>query len=96
MLFRSSRPFLAQEAHACGLVSRVVPRDELDAAALELATAIAANSPASVSAIKRLINRGLEGDFGTGLRLESLNNRFGAANNEPNAEREQRLRAVRR
>jgi hypothetical protein len=37
----------------------------------------------------------METDFGTGLRAEAINNRFGAANNEPNAEREARLRALR-
>ncbi len=94
-LMLTSRPFPAAEAHAAGFVSRVVPRDQLDDAALEVANQIAANSPESVSAIKMLINRGMEGDFATGLRTEAINNRFGAANNEPNAEREARLRALR-
>lgn len=94
-LMLTSRKFPADEARAAGFVSRVVPRKQLDEAALEIAQQIAANSPDSVSAIKSLINRGLETDFGTGLRLEAINNRFGAANNEPNAEREARLRALR-
>jgi enoyl-CoA hydratase/carnithine racemase len=94
-LMLTSRPWPAAEAKAAGFVSQVVPRDQLDGAALELANTIAANSPESVSAIKALINRGMETDFGTGLRAEAINNRFGAANNEPNAEREARLRALR-
>lgn len=93
-LMLTSRKFPAAEARAAGFVSRVVPRDQLDDAALEVAQQIAANSPESVSAIKSLINRGMETDFGTGLRIEAINNRFGAANNEPNAEREARLRAL--
>ena len=94
-LMLTSRKFPAAEALTAGFVSRVVPRDQLDDAALEIAQQIAANSPESVSAIKALINRGMETDFGTGLRLEAINNRFGVANNEPNAEREARLRALR-
>jgi len=94
-LMLTSRKFPAAEAHAAGFVSRVVPRDELDDAALAVARQIAENSPESVSAIKSLINRGMETDFGTGLRIEAINNRFGVANNEPNAEREARLRALR-
>jgi len=94
-LMLTSRKFPAAEALTAGFVSCVVPRDQLDDAALEIAQQIAANSPESVSAIKALINRGMETDFGTGLRLEAINNRFGVANNEPNAEREARLRALR-
>jgi len=94
-LMLTSRKFPAAEALTAGFVSRVVPRDQLDDAALEIAQQIAANSPESVSAIKALINRGMETDFGTGLRLEAINNRFGVANNEPNAEREARLRTLR-
>jgi enoyl-CoA hydratase len=95
-LMLTSRPLPAAAAHAAGFVARVVPREDLDATALELAEQIAANAPESVSAIKALINRGMESDFATGLRTEAINNRFGAANNEPNAEREARLRALRR
>ena len=93
-LMLTSRPLPAAAAHAAGFVARVVPREDLDPAALELAEQIAANAPESVSAIKALINRGMESDFATGLRAEAINNRFGAANNEPNAEREARLRAL--
>jgi enoyl-CoA hydratase/carnithine racemase len=95
-LMFTSRPFPAASAHAAGFVTRVVPRDELDGAALELAEQIAGNAPESVSAIKALINRGMESDFATGLRTEAINNRFGAANNEPNPEREARLRALKK
>ena len=94
-LMLTSRSLPAAEAHSAGFVSRVVPRAELDDAALEMASTIAGNAPESVSAIKALINRGMETDFATGLRIEAINNRFGAANNEPNAEREARLRALR-
>jgi E-phenylitaconyl-CoA hydratase len=50
----------AQEALRTGLVSKVVPRERLMPAALEIAAKIAANAPLSVRAIKRLAKRGLD------------------------------------
>lgn len=50
----------AQEALAAGLVQRVVPHEQLRAAARELAMKIAANSPYAHAVGKRLINRGIE------------------------------------
>jgi enoyl-CoA hydratase len=94
-LMLTSRVLTAHEALGAGFVSRVVPRSHLDQTALDLAVQMAGNDGVSVSAIKRLINQGLEADFGTGLRLEALTNRFGAANNEPNGERAARIRATR-
>lgn len=94
-LMLTSRPLPAQEAREAGFVSRVVPRAELDGAALELASMIAANSPRSVREIKMLINVGLTGDFGTGMALEVRNNAFGTANNVPNADRDARIAAIR-
>ncbi|MFI5436266.1 enoyl-CoA hydratase/isomerase family protein [Rhodococcus baikonurensis] len=93
-LMLTSRPLTAQEAREAGFVSRVVPRDELDATALELAGMIAANSPRSVREIKMLINVGLTGGFGTGMALELRNNAFGTANNVPNADRDARIAAI--
>ncbi|HYC47223.1 MAG TPA: enoyl-CoA hydratase-related protein [Burkholderiales bacterium] len=50
----------AQEALRMGLVSRVVPRDQLMPAALDIAGKIAANAPLAVRAIKRLAKRGMD------------------------------------
>ena len=47
-------PISAQEAAACGLVSRVVPDEELLGTALELAEALAARAPLAVEQIKRV------------------------------------------
>lgn len=51
----------AERAHALGLVNRVVPRDQLMDAALELADRICQNAPLSVQATKR-IALGIDGD----------------------------------
>lgn len=56
----------AQEALACGLVSRVVPADELMPTALALAQRIAANPGTGLRISKRLLREGQH------LRLESL------------------------
>ncbi|MBO9352693.1 enoyl-CoA hydratase/isomerase family protein [Bordetella petrii] len=48
----------AQEALRIGLVSKVVPRDALLPAALEIARRIAQNAPLSVRAVKRLVYSG--------------------------------------
>ncbi len=50
----------ASEALRFGLVNRVVPRDELDAATLALAQEIAKNEPWVVQATKRSVNRAWE------------------------------------
>jgi 2-(1,2-epoxy-1,2-dihydrophenyl)acetyl-CoA isomerase len=47
----------ARDAQAIGLVNRVVPDDELDARALELAHRLAEAPTAAVGAAKRLLNR---------------------------------------
>ncbi len=50
----------AQEALRIGLVNRVVPRDELDAATMALAEEIAKNEPFVVQTMKTSINRAWE------------------------------------
>jgi enoyl-CoA hydratase len=94
-LMFTSRPLPADEALHAGLVTRVVPDAELDDASLDLAGQISAASPRSVRALKRLINEGARTDFAGGLRLESELNGNGAANELPDAEREERLRRFR-
>ena len=93
-LMLTSRPLPVEEARQAGFVSRVVARDELDAAALDIAGMIAANSARSVRDIKMLINVGLAGDFATGMRMEARNNDYGMANNRPDADRDARIAAI--
>lgn len=66
----SSRFISAEEAAAWGLVSRVVPDEELLADARAVAAAIAANVPRTVQTYKRLVHEGLAGDLASGLALE--------------------------
>lgn len=50
----------AEEALRIGLVSRVVPLEDLARAAREIALRIAANAPLAVRAVKRLVREGLD------------------------------------
>ncbi len=58
------------EAERLGLVDRRVPAGGARAAALELATTIAANSPVAVRNAKRALRRGADVDLATGLDVE--------------------------
>ncbi len=60
LMFTGEDRIPADEALRLGLVNRVVPRDELDAATLALAEEIAKNEPFVVQATKRSINRAWE------------------------------------
>jgi enoyl-CoA hydratase/carnithine racemase len=66
----TAAPFTAVEALAWGLVNRVLPADELMAAALETASKIARNAPIAVRQAKRAIQIGAETELTTGLALE--------------------------
>ena len=50
----------AARAYAIGMVNRVVPRDELDARTLELASRIAKSPPFAIKLLKRSLNRVLD------------------------------------
>lgn len=71
----SARTYTAQEALQMGIVSRVVPNDELMAEAIKLAQTISANAPIAVRAAKRAIreryDRFLNADLEEEARLFS-------------------------
>lgn len=62
----------AQEALRIGMVTCVVPPDELMSAAKDLAKLIASKAPLAVAACKRAINNGAHLSIDDGLELEAL------------------------
>lgn len=61
----------AEEALRIGLVSKVVPGDELMTTALEMANKIAKNAQVAVRQSKDAINKGMQCDLATGLAFEA-------------------------
>ena len=66
----SGEPISAREAYDLGFVQRVVPREQLDAAAREWAEALADRDPAALRAAKRAVRDGLDQPLEAGLALE--------------------------
>ena len=60
----------AEEAERAGLVSRIVPADELIEEALKTAEAIAGKSMAANMIIKESVNRAYETTLSEGVRFE--------------------------
>jgi methylglutaconyl-CoA hydratase len=71
LIFTAKR-ITAQEAAQIGLIEYAVPRAQLMEKALEIAGQIAANAPIAVKQAKLAVNRGLDVDLATGLRLEQM------------------------
>ena len=59
MIF-TGRLFSASEAHAMGLVNRVVPKASIESDVLEMARQIAANAPLTIRATKEMTRRLIE------------------------------------
>ena len=66
------RMISAQEAAELGIVNRVVPPEELDAAVQELAERIAQGPTFALALGKKLINRSFEVDLHTALDMECM------------------------
>lgn len=62
----------AEEALALGLVTEVVPAEELDAAVSRLLDELARYSPLALAMAKRVLNQAYEGPLRLGLELEGL------------------------
>ena len=69
-LIFTGRRIDAHAALAMGLVARVVPRDDLDAAATELAEEICRSSPVGLREAKLAIDRGLDVPMEHGIEVE--------------------------
>lgn len=68
-LFLTGRIVDAVEAKAMGLVTKVVPREQILGAARELAATLIGNSPGSVLATKRLLVRASEAEIDRRIEL---------------------------
>lgn len=62
----------AAEALALGIVTEVVPADELDAAVDRLIDELAVLSPAALTMAKRVLNHVYDGPLQLGLEIEGL------------------------
>ena len=71
-LIFTGRHVKADEALAIGLVDKVVPDDQVYAAATELAAQYAEGPAVALRAAKEAVDAGLEVDLGTGLEIERL------------------------
>jgi len=71
-LIFTSRRISGQEAYDLGTVARVVERDALSPATMELAEEICASSPVSVREAKLAIDRALDVPLDAGLELEDV------------------------
>ena len=60
----------AKEAQRIGLVNKVVAPEKLDEAALEIAQKMLGNSLPAIGLLKECINKGMEVDLASGLKLE--------------------------
>lgn len=69
-LMLTGEPVSSEYAERIGLVNEVVPADQLQARALELARLLASRSATAQAEIKRLVNQGLELPLAAGLQLE--------------------------
>jgi enoyl-CoA hydratase len=70
-LIFTGRQITAQEGQSIGLITKVVPKDEVLEEAKKMAKLIAAKGPLAVRAAKKAINRGLDMPLLQGLELEN-------------------------
>jgi enoyl-CoA hydratase/carnithine racemase len=68
----SGRRIPAEEAHAIGLIDRLVPAGSAGAAAIDIARQIAANSPVATRAAKLALRQGWGLDYAAAMDAEDL------------------------
>ncbi len=66
----TGEPVSGAEAFAMGLASKVVPDEDVELRAIEMAAQIASLPPLAVMQIKEVVLRGQDADLATGLALE--------------------------
>jgi enoyl-CoA hydratase/carnithine racemase len=60
----------AKEAERIGLADVMVPMDKLEGATMEFAQKLASKAPLAIKRIKEVMNKGIDTDLKSGLRLE--------------------------
>jgi methylglutaconyl-CoA hydratase len=71
LIFTAQR-LTASEAEKIGILEYAVPRSEMLGKALALAKAMAKNGPLALIQAKKAVNKGIEVDLATGLKIEEL------------------------
>jgi len=71
-LIFSAKRLTAEEAVSIGILEYAVPRLELLEKALDLSGAMAKNGPLAVKQAKIAVNKGIQVDLATGLKIEEL------------------------
>ena len=71
-LFFTGRKFDAAEAQRIGLVSRVLPDDELMSAVEELAEEMAEKAPTALASMKRNLNDNVDNDLEDAIKVEAM------------------------
>lgn len=82
LMFYTAAKLTAQEAKEIGLVQKVVPKEQLMDAAMELARLIASKAPLSVMSAKRIIHATRQTAFGAGQYAESEQNNIVSASKD--------------
>ena len=72
----------AREALRIGLVDKVVPNDDLQAAVMDMARTIASMSPFAVMTTKRIVNVAAEGSMAAALAAERVNSSYVTQTND--------------
>ena len=72
LMLMTGEPIDAQEALRIGLISKMVPKEQLLEAAMAIAHKIAANAPLAVCAVKSLAKRGMDIPLKAGIYEERL------------------------
>lgn len=85
-------PMSAHDAWRLGLVAQVVPPDELDRAAVDVAAEVASHNVRAVQTIKVMINRGAELGYLEARQVDEVSTGLARANVYPDDDRDQRLR----
>ncbi len=69
----TNRVLSAAEAEAWGLVNRVVPDDDVDQSALDLAAELATAAPLALARAKRVVYEGVDSSLEAAAELEAEN-----------------------